>query len=642
MLCWKLLQSLLKLSLLGMAVFIGIVATGLGSKRPDGSWRPDFTGAVVLASTGILATVSALFWLLKGTQSSFNFMVLSISLSATMSGHAIFWGLQYGAVSAEAAVFAGGVGYSICAVAFLTLTMAWSNQKRPDQVSDSNIVPMVFQGGCLIGWLILIITVGIKASSAGIGSVPAFVAALLVMATCPATTFLYWFLSVWDIVQVRSLLVICAALSVMCSGAVLHQEALDFYSSSDQTRSTRIGTIFALVTVIVSQIMFLVHRARTFTEFKIESGFPLEKSFSAPTLRDDAISWVYTPSSYSSLSSLLKLSLCCLMISWCVYAGALGTFKAGDLYPPVQVHSIFVLATFYAVVGLSGHAFLQWKYFGLVGSVSAAVSFSSFGCVMYSAVKSSGSMLLIASALLCAVFLAISTVVLLHKAYPPVSRNEIFAIQHTLLIGVICIGWIGCIVAIGLRRGGGVPAYTLVSVCGLLAIIGLMVEKSKPGIVVHGLLRGSNVFGCIATLASAGTSFSSDAQQIQESGVGSIIDIVSTALLTAGAALYLLSVFAYSIQRHADLTHGHSLLHKDDKFGSTLAVTGSAVNLEETAEAFGSTATLASSSDASEGHRRLSEEMTSSSSLDQQSELVSSQGNSTDSLDSTATTSTGA
>ncbi|KAJ3226257.1 hypothetical protein HDU81_007390 [Chytriomyces hyalinus] len=485
--------------------------------------------------------------------------------------------------------------------------------------------------------LILIISIGIKASSLGIGSVPAFVAALLVMATCPATTFLCWFLSVWDIVQVRSLLVICAALSIMCSGAVLHQEALDFNSSSDQTRSTRIGIIFALVTVIAFQIMFLVHRARTFTQFKIESGFPLEKSLSEPTLRDDAISWVYTPSSYSSLSTLLKLSLCCLMISWCVYAGALGTFKAGDLYPPIQVHSVFVLATFYAAIGLSGHVFLQWKHFGLVGTISAAVSFSSFGCVMYSAAKSPGSMLLIASALLCAAFLTIATVVLLHKSYPPVSRNEIFAIQHTLLIGLICFGWIGCIVAIGLRRGGGAPAYTLVSVCGLLAIIGLIVEKSRPGVVVHGLLRGSNVFGCIATLSAAGTSFSSDAEQIQGTGVGSIIDIASSALLTAGAALYLLSVFAYSIQRHGDLARGHSLLHRDDKFGSTLAVTGSAVNLEEAAEAFGSTATLASSSDE---QRRSSEDTTSSSNLEQQSDLVSSQGKSTDSLDSTATNST--
>ncbi|KAI8616251.1 hypothetical protein BC830DRAFT_216630 [Chytriomyces sp. MP71] len=371
-----------------------------------------------------------------------------------------------------------------------------------------------------------------------------------------------------------------AGLIIMTAGATLHRSALELsQTSSSVLHSSRMGQLFGSVIIIVSQTVFIIHWTQIFTGIELTKE---EKAgrLSEPRLRDDAVSWIYAPSSYASLAVLIKLSICGAAICWVIFISLIGMSNPESVYPPIQVHYAFLLSSIYAILGLFYHVFMHWTSFGLLGIISSFVSFSTVGAVMFSllhsAQPSNGLQTIgIAIALIQTIFLTTTVVLLLHKPYPPVSSDEILTILHTVLVGIICFGWLATIVAIGIRRGGGPPAYTQAVFSGLFTMVGLLVEKTRPGIVIHGFLRALNVFSCILTAAISSASLFSDTESLNSNKIGSIIDFAGSSLLLLGGLFYIMAVFIHSIKPREDLLTQLALQDSKSLFGSNEAVKGS-------------------------------------------------------------------
>ncbi|KAI9331002.1 hypothetical protein BDR26DRAFT_870916, partial [Obelidium mucronatum] len=434
-LSWPFLQSIFKYNLFFGVGFIGIVG-------------PEYSGILVLVVVGVSSIVFQTTWIFTGSRSVYYAGLLSSMISLSMSGHAIFWGLTQGAVGYEAGMFVGGLGFGLLSVIHVVLSLSWGAYTKTKSSGDGWTIPTIYQSFSIIGWFIFLVCFGINAKEAGISSVSNFVACLLTIGICPAIAFLYWFSSISNTLFLRIGLYSACLFLIMTTGANLHHSTLTLWETGYSALfSLKIGLIFGALLILVTQVSFLLHRSIVFATINLS---PEEREqLVEPGLTDEGVSWIYAPTSYHTLGLLLKMALGTASVTLVCYMIAMGLSDPAKVHPPLAIHYAFMISSFQAIFGLSFHVYFHWTSFGVLGILSCLISFASAGAAIYSLTLSSIELAVTNTAIASSSM----TLALLVAHIRPISRDEIFTITHIVLIGMVCVGWLLTVVAVGIRKG---------------------------------------------------------------------------------------------------------------------------------------------------------------------------------------------
>ncbi|KAJ3281582.1 hypothetical protein HDU76_008896, partial [Blyttiomyces sp. JEL0837] len=552
-LSYKLLQRSIKVCIVGLMAFVGMLDVALGALRPDRAWVDQYDGITIVGVSGIIAALMTILWVCTGHGTALVFAQVLIVVSIAMGGHAFLWGCQQSIPSYATGILVGGLGIGVTCSILLVLMLVWGKFRVTSFSGDGVTFPTLVKIIAFFGWIIFMIGFPITVKENGMPNPTIFAAELVLSSAVPAMAIIYIISCYYDSLGLRSAIFALACLALFVSGGIVNYAAIDLiqqWGTRSSLGSAGQGAILAGIALcMISYIVLLMHRSLYFVDIEVTKSIS-NKLVDNPDHRGSPLAWLHTPTG-SFLSTVIKITVSVAVVGWFVYISGLGLLNSTDLPPPRDMHHVFTLAMASSIIGISFFIYLQWTIFAGAGVIAAIAAFASGGAALFNLASSNilrAAPILTLIGCVIALFALIVTVTILLHRDRIFSTDELTTASFIIMIGAMSLGWVLTIVSLGLRKGTGIPGYLQVSVPGGLAVLGLFAEKFYPFQRLHHYARAGNVLVCILLLIVVGASLNEDSIDIESNILWHALDLVGSGSMLLSAMAYIWAAFIYSIK----------------------------------------------------------------------------------------------
>jgi hypothetical protein len=574
-LSWPAIQQLMKVSLVLLLCFTGVMNVSFGAARPDKDFTVDSIGVLILGIIGVITPLLIIWWITKGFKGVMIAIQICLLLILSLSGYSVVYAAEKYTPIYGPGILAGAVGCAITAALLLSISVSFIQPQQfgPKANEKASIVrnQLILSSMSGIGWLVFVIAFGINIQQSGVKNPYSLAASILFISTTPCILIMIYVDALKNVIAVRIAAFIVLSISTSSIGVIAHLTGAMITKRTSSILTWGVGSIAgmfsgALITLLC-YLIAIMHRTAKYGEVAL-SVAQCERyltKIKTPGHRENVLGWLHTPAGKTP-SIITKLSIVLTAIGWTTLIFGYGFSDITDVELPATVVHTNIVSMGVYIVSLSLYIGLQWVVFGILAGLGCMLAIPTSGAVIYSVFATrtftpfaadippamSANVAAANGACIAVIGLLAGVTTVLHRHHPPISTDTLMTIVFMLIICLLTAGWILVVVGIGLRRGSIVPGWMLLSFPGAFTVLFLVIEKIRPGKPFHWTSRIINVFLTAITMTTAGALLSEGGWKIVNFSTSAEVfyklDFTGAFLMLISCVGYLVIVFIHAVR----------------------------------------------------------------------------------------------